>query len=59
MQALNPGNLASELDRHVTGIVERTFRKLTTYPCINGAYTELFAALSPDVTMANTGGWSQ
>lgn len=58
-QALNPGNLASELDRHITGIVERTYRKLTVYPPINGAYTELFAALSPEVTMANSGGWSE
>ena len=58
-EALNPGNLASELDRHVTGYLERTYRKLTTYPSVNGAYTELFAALSPEVTMANTGGWSK
>ncbi|KAH6675240.1 short-chain dehydrogenase [Plectosphaerella plurivora] len=55
--ALNPGNLRSDLDRHVTGLIERTFRALTVYPAINGAYTELFAALSPDVTMETSGGW--
>jgi retinol dehydrogenase 12 len=40
-------------------LIERTFRSLTVYPPINGAYTELFAALSPDVTMETSGGWSK
>ncbi|OHE93276.1 short-chain dehydrogenase [Colletotrichum orchidophilum] len=52
--ALNPGNLSSELDRHITALIPTLFRKATTYPAINGAYTELFAALSPDVTIEKT-----
>ncbi|KAK1707437.1 short-chain dehydrogenase [Colletotrichum lupini] len=55
--ALNPGNLSSELDRHITALIPTLFRKATTYPAINGAYTELFAALSPDVTIEKTGDW--
>ncbi|KAL0938302.1 short-chain dehydrogenase [Colletotrichum truncatum] len=55
--ALNPGNLSSELDRHLTALIPQLFRKATTYPAINGAYTELFAALSPEVTIENTGAW--
>ncbi|KAF9870639.1 putative short-chain dehydrogenase [Colletotrichum karsti] len=55
--ALNPGNLSSDLDRHITALLPQLFRKATTYPPINGAYTELFAALSPEVTSERTGGW--
>ncbi|KAI0123915.1 hypothetical protein BJ170DRAFT_641043 [Xylariales sp. AK1849] len=54
--ALNPGNLKSDLDRHVNGLA-MVFRYLTTYPPVNGAYTELFAGVSDHVTIANTGGW--
>ncbi|KAF7553336.1 hypothetical protein G7Z17_g3716 [Cylindrodendrum hubeiense] len=54
--ALNPGNLRSELDRTsswwFSGI-----RKFVCYPAINGAYTELFAGLSPEITIENTGIW--
>jgi len=55
--ALNPGNLSSELDRHITALIPTLFRKATTYPAVYGAYTELFAALSPEVTIEKTGGW--
>ncbi|TEA12742.1 putative oxidoreductase [Colletotrichum sidae] len=55
--ALNPGNLSSELDRHITALIPTLFRKATTYPAINGAYTELFAALSPEITIEKTGEW--
>lgn len=55
--ALNPGNLKSDLDRHITAFIPRFFRKTTTYPPIYGAYTELFAAVSPDVTIEKTGDW--
>ncbi|KAF6838340.1 short-chain dehydrogenase [Colletotrichum plurivorum] len=55
--ALNPGNLSSDLDRHITALIPTLFRRATTYPAINGAYTELFAALSPEVTIEKTGEW--
>ncbi|KAH8668580.1 short-chain dehydrogenase [Xylariales sp. PMI_506] len=54
--ALNPGNLATGLDRYLTGF-GALFRRLTTYPSINGAYTELFGAFSPEISLENTGAW--
>ncbi|KAI0881984.1 short-chain dehydrogenase [Annulohypoxylon maeteangense] len=54
--SLNPGNLASELDRYCNPI-EMLYRKLTVYPVINGAYTELFAGLSNEVTLDRSGDW--
>lgn len=57
-QALNPGNLWTDLDRNSTGLF-LMFRKMTTFPPIYGAYTELFASLSPDITIENSGSWSE
>jgi retinol dehydrogenase-12 len=54
--AANPGNLQSELYRD-QGLLMRAVTKLIMYPPVNGAYTELYAALSPDITLANTGCW--
>ncbi|KAI0392328.1 short-chain dehydrogenase [Xylariaceae sp. FL0594] len=54
--SLNPGNLKSELDRHCNW-AELIFRKATTYPTVNGAYTELFAGVSDQVTLEKTGSW--
>ncbi|KAI1125037.1 short-chain dehydrogenase [Nemania abortiva] len=54
--SLNPGNLKSELDRNCN-FVEMLFRNATTYPAVNGAYTELFAALSDEVNLENSGAW--
>lgn len=54
--SLNPGNLKTELDRYCNPI-EMIYRKLTVYPPINGAYTELFAGLSDEVTLEKSGGW--
>jgi len=53
---LNPGNLKSELARH-RGWVERKVLGLFTYDPMYGAYTELFAGLSPEVTMEKSGVW--
>lgn len=51
---INPGNITSELQRHLP-----TSFKLMTRPMLRptkyGAYTELFAALSPEVTLEKTG----
>lgn len=55
---LNPGNLASDLYRY-HGLIVRLIIGLITYPLINGAYAELFAGLSPQVTMDKTGEWGE
>ncbi|KAL1989082.1 hypothetical protein VTN96DRAFT_5845 [Rasamsonia emersonii] len=49
---LNPGNLSSELYRK-QGAMFRLMVKLIAYPPVFGAYTELFAGLSPKVTIDN------
>ncbi|PQE08819.1 short-chain dehydrogenase protein [Rutstroemia sp. NJR-2017a WRK4] len=56
--ALNPGNLKTELQRHVPGWLNMAFN-LILYDAKFGAYTELFAGLSPDVTLEKTGSWIQ
>lgn len=43
-----PGYLRTELQRY-SNPIEHFFTYLLTYPSRNGAYTELYAALSPDV----------
>ena len=53
---VNPGNLRSDLFRHQS----RIFRLLTgpaNYPVINGAYTQLWAGLSPEVTADKPGSY--
>lgn len=54
---LNPGNLQSDLYRD-EGFIFRIAEKLFMYPPLNGAYTELYAGLSPDINISNTGCWS-
>ena len=55
----NPGHLRSDLYRE-SGIVFRTMLNLLfTYPSINGAYTEIFAGLSPEITMRESGEWGE
>ena len=56
-QALNPGNLKTDLQRHVPGWQSTLLNPILHTP-IHGAYTELFGGLSPDVTMENNGAWS-
>ncbi|KAK7738523.1 short-chain alcohol dehydrogenase [Cytospora paraplurivora] len=53
---LNPGNLQSDLYRDL-GWFFKILEKLMMYPPVNGAYTELFAGLSPEVNIDNTGCW--
>ncbi|KAL3424075.1 putative short-chain dehydrogenase [Phlyctema vagabunda] len=53
---LNPGNLSSDLFRD-QGFFVRILLKLIHYPPIYGAYTELFAGLSPDITLSLSGSW--
>jgi retinol dehydrogenase-12 len=64
-QAINPGNLNSDLYRTVNdqrgfqGFGLQIFTKFMLHPTINGAYTELFAGLSDEVSMDRTGTWSK
>ncbi|TAQ84494.1 hypothetical protein B7494_g7187 [Chlorociboria aeruginascens] len=55
--ALNPGNLRSELMRNSGGLVKMLAWHVLQHPCIFGAYTELFAGLSPTVTIEKSGDW--
>ncbi|KAF3766564.1 hypothetical protein M406DRAFT_36913 [Cryphonectria parasitica EP155] len=48
--ALNPGNLTTELQRHHGWLVRKLISTFITYPPIHGAYTELFAGLSDQIT---------
>ncbi|KAF3760650.1 NAD(P)-binding protein [Cryphonectria parasitica EP155] len=54
---LNPGNLSSDLWRNLPGFVVRIMTFLVLNPPVYGAYTELFAGLSPDVTIERSGKW--
>ena len=56
--SLNPGNLNSELQRH-SGWVGKLFVKAFTYPAVNGAYTEFFAGLSPEVKSLKQNEWGK
>ncbi|KAF2219852.1 hypothetical protein BDZ85DRAFT_35648 [Elsinoe ampelina] len=54
--AWNPGNLNSELQRHMSGL-QATFTKMICYPPVFGGYTELYAACSTDLTPENNGAY--
>ena len=56
--AINPGNLTSELTRDQPASLKIAARVLG-YPPPMGACTELFAGLSPEVTMENSGKWGE
>ena len=54
---LNPGNLDSELWRNQPFVIGKILKWFFLHKPINGAYTELFAGLSPEVTLEKTGAW--
>lgn len=54
---LNPGILDSPLWRRQGKVANFIFKTLLFHPTMFGAYTELFAGLSPDVTMERSGQW--
>jgi hypothetical protein len=56
---LNPGNLDSDLWRTQGAIMSTLLKSFVLHPVIYGAYTQLFAGLSPEVTMARTGDWGE
>lgn len=57
--ALNPGNLNSDLWRTQGWAASAFLKAVFLHPVKNGAYTELFAGLSPKVTMKHPGDWSK
>jgi retinol dehydrogenase-12 len=57
--ALNPGNLNSDLARDLGPFARLLIRIFIAYPPVNGAYTELFAAFSPQVTSEEIGSWGK
>ncbi|KAI1111163.1 short-chain dehydrogenase [Nemania sp. NC0429] len=54
---LNPGNLTSDLYRENKQLYLRIAIKIAGFPPVNGAYTQLYAGLSPDITLERTGSW--
>ncbi|KAL6861995.1 hypothetical protein J3F83DRAFT_746370 [Trichoderma novae-zelandiae] len=52
---LNPGNLDSDFWRTQGSLMRCILRKTLLYPPIYGAYTNLFAAFSPEVTLEKSG----
>lgn len=57
--ALSPGNLDSDLYREQGAIFGFILRHTLLYPSVFGAYTEIFAGLSPEVTLERSGEWSK
>jgi retinol dehydrogenase 12 len=55
-QAGNPGNLNSDLPRHMSWWARLLMRPLQ-YDSVYGAYTELYGGLSPDITLEHNGAW--
>ncbi|KAE9369865.1 NAD(P)-binding protein [Stipitochalara longipes BDJ] len=58
---VNPGNVRTQLARHQT-LGLKIMAHAVVYPIINGAYSQLFAAFSPEVTVAKadwTKTWSK
>lgn len=56
---LNPGNLDSDLWRWLPGWAAAIIRRTVLHPSIFGAYTELYAALSPEIAMEKSGEWGK
>lgn len=54
--SVNPGLIKTELQRHMNPLV-KSIMGLVFKPAIYGAYSELFAGFSPDVTLQHNGGY--
>ncbi|KAM0443753.1 hypothetical protein ACHAO4_010434 [Trichoderma viride] len=52
---LNPGNLDSDFWRTQGALMTCILRRTLLYPPIHGAYTNLFAAFSPQITIEKSG----
>lgn len=57
-QSMNPGNLKSDLGRSMPGLITAAFQRISWDP-VYGAYTELFSAFSPEITLNNSGCWGK
>lgn len=55
---INPGNVSSDLAREQSAVL-KVIASLVCYPVINGAYTELYAAFSPQITIESFQGSGQ
>ena len=55
----NPGHLRSDLYRDSGTLFKTVLNTLVAFPPINGAYTEIFAGLSPTITIKETGDWGE
>ncbi|TAQ84875.1 hypothetical protein B7494_g6800 [Chlorociboria aeruginascens] len=55
--SLNPGNLNSDLWRGQGAVMSRFLKSFVLHEPIYGAYTELFAGLSPEITLEKSGEW--
>ncbi|KAL7948111.1 NAD(P)-binding protein [Trichoderma barbatum] len=57
--SVNPGNLRSDLQRYYgEGMLSKLNKKIILFPPINGAYSELFCGLSPEVTAEKSGSYA-
>lgn len=56
---VNPGHLASNLYREGGTVFKAVLNTVALYPCVNGAYVELFAAFSPEITLEKSGQWGK
>ncbi|UKZ69125.1 uncharacterized protein TrAtP1_010136 [Trichoderma atroviride] len=56
---VNPGNLDSDFWRTQGALMTCILRKTLLYPPIYGAYTNLFAAFSPQVTIERSGSFGE
>ncbi|KAI0123776.1 hypothetical protein BJ170DRAFT_674699 [Xylariales sp. AK1849] len=54
---LNPGNLDSELWRTQGPLMSFLLRKTVLHPPVYGAYTNLFAGVSPEITLEKSGSY--
>lgn len=57
--ALNPGNLDSDFWRTQGSIMSFILRRTVLHPPVYGAYTELYSAFSPDITMEKSGSFGE
>ncbi|KAI0841506.1 NAD(P)-binding protein [Hypoxylon sp. FL0890] len=55
--AFNPGNLRTELQRHWTGVNHWVTDTFLLNPPIHGAYTELWTAITPELTPDKSGAY--
>jgi NAD(P)-dependent dehydrogenase (short-subunit alcohol dehydrogenase family) len=55
---LNPGNVDTELARQHPAFIQRIIR-LIVYPTLYGACTQLYAAMSSDISLTNSGIWGK